>query len=115
VDNTKSGGKAVCTINDTAYTSTSTLPLGKYDIKCTVTTGAGVIASATKSVEVIQEKVVTETTPAPIDSTTTTPPTQPTSPTTPVTDPSSSTTTTNDPSVTTTTTPKGDETNATTN
>ena len=111
VDNTKSSGKAVCTINDIAYTSTSALPLGKYDIKCTITTGAGVIANANKSVEVIQEKVVTETSPAPIDSTTldtsTTnpPPTQPSSSTTPATEPSG----------TTSTPTKGDETNVTAN
>ena len=100
-DNTKSGGKAVCTINGTTYTSTSTLPLGKYDVSCTVTTGAGVMASVTKSVEVTQIKQIIETTPAPIDSTTTT----------------TTTTTTTAPANTTsdTTTIKGDETNATTN
>jgi hypothetical protein len=70
VDNNKSGGSAVCTINGTAYTSTSTLPLGTYTINCTVTTGAGIMASTSKNVEVAQIKVVTETTPSPIDTTT---------------------------------------------
>ena len=59
VDNTKSGGSAICKINDNEINSTSTLEKGEYEIVCTVTTGAGKEATVSKTVKVLEEYTIT--------------------------------------------------------
>ncbi|MDD3241560.1 MAG: hypothetical protein PHQ64_02100, partial [Bacilli bacterium] len=44
-----SGGTSVCKIGTTTYTNTSTLPSGTYTVVCTVTSGNGLVATATKT------------------------------------------------------------------
>ena len=57
VDNTKSGGSAICKINDKEVTTTKDLEIGTYEITCTSTTGAGKEVTITKILNVKDEKI----------------------------------------------------------
>ena len=57
VDNTKSGGSAICKINDKEVTTTKDLEIGNYEITCTSTTGAGKEVTITKILNVKDEKI----------------------------------------------------------
>ena len=54
-DNTKSGGTVSCKIGDTEVSSTKDLKVGNYKVDCTVTTGAGKTATASKTFNVIEK------------------------------------------------------------
>ena len=57
VDNTKSGGSAICKINDKEVTTTKDLEIGTYEITCIATTGAGKEVTITKTLNVKDEEI----------------------------------------------------------
>ena len=55
VSNELSGGTAICKFNETVAANTSSLSVGSIKIDCTVTTGAGKSATASKTINVKQK------------------------------------------------------------